>query len=224
MQRRDFIKVVGGAGLGSALVSSRVMGREAPHGSLDPWRDRYLSIAKDIAASVERTGVDPETGMYLSFVNTETGSPMSPSRTHHANWYLPGLWMLYWRTGDATYLEWIARHGGGLWNSCVDPGTGMPWMWYDIGKGGQAGRGAGHRIQYQVAALGNWDSYLRSLRSGVKYQIVSDGRGKRTVIDHIDPRRPGDPKGMYSPDYFGCLDLRIPTPPGPSSATPNYTT
>ncbi len=178
--------------------------------SVEDWQKEYLQVAEKIAATVERTAVDERTGMYLSFVDTELGAPEPLSRTHHANWYLPGLWMLYWRTGDPVYLEWIERHSNGLWKAGIEPGTGMPWMWYDKNEGGRIRKGVGHRIQYQVASYGNWDKYLRSLHSGVKYQIVSDGRGRRTVLDHIDPRRPEDPTGQISPDYFGCLDLRIP--------------
>lgn len=204
-------------GLASAGNMAQGAGGESPVPSDSA---RYLEIARRIADTVERTAVDPKSGMYLSFVDTQTGAPETLSRTHHANWYLPGLWMLYWRTGDPALLDRILRHSNALWKSGADPGTGMPMMWYDLNQGGQPEKGAGHRIQYQVAAYRNWGPYLRSLRSGVKYQIYQDWRGRRTVLDHIDPRRPDDPRGQGSPDYFGCLDLRIPYAAGTIEGRP----
>ncbi|MFO8056340.1 MAG: AGE family epimerase/isomerase [bacterium] len=170
----------------------------------------YLSLARELADTVERTARDPETGLYGSLVDTEQGRPHQVSTTHHAGWYLPGLWMLYWQTGDKEYLEWIERHSDALWKRSADPDTGMPWMSMNLEKSAPEGSKVSHRIQYQAAAFQNWPAYMRSLRSGRRYQVVSDMAGNTIILNGLDKDRRERPVFAHAPDYFGCLDLRIP--------------
>jgi|GEM_PF-6599614 len=170
----------------------------------------YLGLAKELARTVERTARDPQTGIYGSLVDTDQHKPNSISTTHHAYWYLPGLWMLYWQTGDETYLEWIERHSNALWENSTDPETGMPWMNFNLDKSGPKGTDVSHRMQYQTAAYNNWPAYMRSLRAGRRYQVVSDRAGNTIILNGLDSKRLEKPVGARAPDYFGCLDLRIP--------------
>ncbi len=185
-------------------------------------RADYLSLAIKLAETVERTARDPQTGLYASKVDTQQGKPYRISTTHHAGWYLPGLWMLYWKTGDDKYLKWIERHSNALWKKSTDPNTGIPWVKFNLDTNKAAGHDISHRMQYQAAALNNWTPYMRSLRSARKYQVVSDKSGHTMVLVSLDSRRLDRPIGAHSPDYFGCMDLRIPYAMGVTTGDPAH--
>jgi rhamnogalacturonyl hydrolase YesR len=144
------------------------------------------------------------------------------STTHHAGWYLPGLWMLYWKTGDDKYLKWIKQHSNALWENSTGPKTGMPWVKFNLETQKPEGHDVSHRMQYQAAALNNWPAYMRSLRSGRKYQVVSDSVGNTMVLVEVDSRKLDRPVGAHSPDYFGCMDLRIPYALGVITEDPTH--
>jgi rhamnogalacturonyl hydrolase YesR len=185
-------------------------------------KERYLDLAKQLAETVDQTAYHAPTGLYASDVDTETGAPWHVMTTHHTGWYLHGLWMLYWETGDDKYLKWIERASAAMWSRLADPNTGLLYMTYDLDKDAPVGTLVSHRIQYQLAAYKQWDNYMKSLRSAAKYQIVTDTAGNRTVMNGVDARNPSNPAGMFSPDYFGCLDLRVPFAIGAIEKNPDY--
>lgn len=187
-----------------------------------PAKERYLDLAKRLADTVEKTARVEPSGLYASDVDTETGTPWHEMTTHHTGWYLHGLWMLYWETGDEKYLKWIERASAAMWSQLADHNTGLLYMTYDLEKGAPVGTLVSHRIQYQLAAYNQWDNYMRSLRSAAKYQIVTDAAGNRTVMNGVDSKNPSNPAGMFSPDYFGCLDLRVPFAIGAIEKKPEY--
>ena len=189
-----------------AMLAAASPGEETP--KID--REKYLEIAKQLAATVERTARHQGTGLYASAVDIETGELKNNVKNNYANWYMNGLWMLYWNTGDDKYLEWIDRQSDALWSVSADPDTGMPYIEFDLEKRAPVGDLQSHRIQYQVCAHKYWDEYMRSLRSAMKYQMVTDAAGNRMALHDISIKDPERPGGRHAPDFFGCLDLRIP--------------
>jgi hypothetical protein len=169
----------------------------------------YLDYANRIARTIEKYGVDKDTGLIASHVDVANRKPLSLDTLGWAGWSLCGLWSLYWETGNKSILRMIENHSNAFWTYGIHP-IGLPYYKFDLELNKGEGNTVGYRIQYQTHALGNWDAYLCALEAAMKYQVKEDARGLRTVVMTLDGDKPYETSGLRSPGYFGCLDLRIP--------------